>query len=298
LDGEQQLFVLQIDSLELIWKTLGPFQLEDQRDISASNCYLRSDSASLSGNIQEIGKLLIPMMQTLKNPTPQPASASTAKLGGESVTYTEKIVGLPPTLKARPFACAISHPQGMETNFQANLATFDPTESGITLEGQVKVTGGNQTCLTAEHIIWRVTPQELYVEGAYCFQTGERETTGQDAWFSLAGGGLEPVKIINTQNLPGLNEVPSSAPIAPFMASPRGKGWRSLKKTILSPLCRTLLQNMSATVAPMEQRLTSEKNQVKEAAFPYRKAKVYPAPPMTHSMEETVDRELFCEKSH
>jgi hypothetical protein len=297
-DGQQQLFVLQIESLELIGKTLGPFQLEDHRDISANNCYLRSDSDSLSGNLREIEKFFIFMMKSLKNPTPQPLNASPPNIDAKSVTYMDKLVGLPPTLKARPFACAISKPQGIETIFQADLATFDPNQTDMTLEGNVKVKGGNQTCLTAEHIIWRVTPQELNVEGAYRFQTGEREINGQDARFSIAGGGLEPVKLIKTQTLPCLRELPSSAPVAPFMISPRAKGLRSRKKTILSHLSRTLLQNMSATVAPMDQRLTSEKNQGKEGSFSFPKPNVYPAPPsMTYSAEETADRELFCEKS-
>ena len=223
-DDQRQLFVLQIESLELIGKTLGDFQLEDQRDISANNCYLRSDSASLTGNLQEIEKLLFLMMQSFKDPIPQPLSASPSKLETKPVTYTEKLIGLPPTLKAKPFACAITQPQGIETLFRADLATFDPTQTDIALEGNVKVKGGNQTRLTAEHISWRVTPQELNVEGDYCFQTGEREIKGQGACFSIAGGGLEPVKSIKTQTLPDLRELPSSAPMAPLMISERGRG--------------------------------------------------------------------------
>jgi hypothetical protein len=288
-DGQRQLFVLQIESLELIWKTLGPFQLEEHRDISAINCYLRSDSASLAGNLQEIEKLLFPMIQSLKNPIPKDSSASPPELDAKPVSYTEKLIGLPPALKARPFACAISQPQGLETIFRADLATFDPTQTDISLEGNVAVQGDNQTRLTAEHIIWSVTPQELNVEGAYRFQTGEREIKGRDACFSIAGGGLEPVKLTNTQTLPCLRELPSSAPMAPFMISQSGKGLRPRKKTILSHLSRTLFQMMRATVAPTDQRLTSAKSS---------KQKVYPAPsPITHSLEETVDRELFSEKS-
>jgi hypothetical protein len=296
-NGQQQLFVLQIESLELIGKTLGPFQLEDQRDIYAHNCYLRSDSASLSEHIRETENFLLSMMKSFKNPIPQPLRASLPKIDAKSVTYTENLVGLPPALKARPFACTVYQPQGIETIFQADLATFDPTQTDITLEGNVTVKGSNQTCLTAEHIIWRVTPQELNVQGAYRLQTGEREIKGQDACFALSGGRLEPVKFIKSQTLPCLRELPSSLPIAPFMVSPRGKGSHSRKKTILSHLSRTLIQNMVATVAPTNQRLTSEQNQGKGASFPYPKPNVYPPSPMTHSLEETFDRELFCEKS-
>jgi hypothetical protein len=237
------------------------------------------------------------MMQSFKDPIPKPLSASPPKLETKPVTYTEKLVGLPPTLKASPFACAISQPQGIETIFRADLATFDPTQTDITLEGNVKVEGGNQTRLTAEHIIWRVTPQELSVEGAYRFQTGEREIKGLDACFSIAGGELEPVKFTKNQTPPHLRELPSSAPIAPFMISERGKGLRSRKKTIMAHLSRTVLQLMSATVATMDQRLTSEKNQGKGASFHYSKQNVYPPSPMTHSLEETFNRELFSEKS-
>jgi hypothetical protein len=296
-DGQRQLFVLQIESLGPIWKTLGPFQLDDHQDISANNCSLRSESASLAGNLQEIEKLLFSMMKSLKNPIPKPVSASPPKLEVKPVTYTENLLGLPPALKARPFACAIFQPQGTETIFRADLATFYPTQTDITLEGNVEVKGGNQTRLTAEHIIWSVTPQELTVEGAYRFQTGEREIKGQNACFSLVGGGLEPVKFTKTQTLPDLRELPSSAPIVPFMISERGKGLRRGKKTIVDYLSRTVFQLMSTAVAPMDQRLTSAKNQGKEASFPYSKPNVYPPSSMTRSPEEIVGRELFSEKS-
>lgn len=297
-DGQRQLFALQIESIELIWKALGPFQLEDHRDISAHNCYLRSDSASLSDNLQEIVRLLVTMMRSTKDPVAKPLNASLPKLEAQPVNCTEKLVRLPPALKATPFACAISQPQGIETIFRADLATFDPTETDISLEGNVKVESGNQTCLTAEHIIWRVSPQELYVEGAYRFQTGEREIKGQDACFSIAGGGLKPVKLPKTQTLPELKELPASAAMAPFMISERGKSSRSRKKAILSHLSRTVLQMMFVTVTPLDQPLTSAKNQGREASFPYSKPKVYPPSPTTHSLVETVDREFFCEKSH
>lgn len=296
-DGPRQLYVLQIESLAETWKTLGPFQLDDQRDISASNCSLRSDSASLAGNLQEIKKLLVPMLKSLENPKPQPLSASPPKLEAESVTHKEKLVGLPPALKARPFACAISQPQGRETIFRADLATFSPTQSDILLEGNVTVTGGNLTRLTAEHILWKVIPQELNVEGTYCFQTGEREIRGQDACFSLSGGGMEPIKFATTQTLPYPGELSSPASIGPFMVSPRGKGSPLRKKTILSILSKTALQMINAAVVPMDQRLTSVMNQGKEASFPYPKQNVFPSPPKTDSLEKIYDRELFCEKS-
>jgi hypothetical protein len=297
-DGQRQLFVLQIESLELIPKTLGPFQLEDHRDISANNCYLRSDSASLFRNLHEIEKLLVSMMQSLNNPTAKPLSAHPPKSEAKPVSYTENLVRLPPTLKAQPFACTISQPQGIETIFRADLATFNPAETDIPLEGNVKVEGGNQTCLTAEHIVWRVSPQELNVEGVYRFQTGEREIKGQDARFSITGGVLKPVNFTQIQPPPYLKELPSSAPIAPFMSSERGKSSRSRKKNIMSHLSRTVLQMMAGTVAPMDQRLTSEKNQGKEGSFSCPKPNVYPLPPtMTYSAEDTVYRELFCEKS-
>ena len=48
-DDQRQLFLLEIESLEPITKTVGPFQMDDFHDISAIHCYLRSGSASLSG---------------------------------------------------------------------------------------------------------------------------------------------------------------------------------------------------------------------------------------------------------
>ena len=296
-DGQRQLFVLQVESFELTWKTLGPFQLEEHRDISAINCYLRSDSASLAGNLKEIENLLFFMMKSLANPVSKPLSASPTKLDAQPVTYTQKLIGLPPTLKALPFAGAISQPQGLQTVFRADLATFYPNQTDITLEGNVKVEGGNQTRLTAEHILWRVTPQELNVEGAYRFQTGAREIKGRGGCFSIAGGGIEPVKLTKTQTLPHLRELPSSAPIAPFMIPERGKDVHHRKKTILSHLSQTVHQMMSATVAPVDKRLTSAKYQRKEASFPASKQTVYPRSPNTYSLEETFDRELFSEKS-
>jgi hypothetical protein len=297
-DGQQQLFVLQIESLELILKTLGPFQLEDYRDIAANNCYLRSDSASLAGNLKEIEKLLVPMMKSIEDPISKSLSASPPKLEAKPGADTEKLVGFPPTLLARPFACAISQPQGIEIVFRADLATFDPTQTDIPLEGNVKVEGPNQTRLTAENIIWRVTPQELIVEGAYRFHTGEREIVGRDDRFSLADGGLEPVKGAKNQTLTHLRELPSSTPTAPLTIAESSKGVRPRlrKKDILGHLSRTLLQIMGPTVAPMNQQLTASEIQGKEAAFRYPKPIVYPLSPMAYSLEETVNRELFSEK--
>lgn len=296
-EDQRQLFVLQIESFELIWKTLGPFQLDEHRDISAINCYLRSDSGSLAANLHEIENLLFFVMKSSATLISKPLSAPPPKLDAQPVTYTEKLIELPPTLKAMPFAGEISQPHGLQTVFRADLATFYPNETDITLEGNVRVEGGNQTRLTAEHIIWRVTPQELNVEGAYRFQTGEREIKGREGCFSLAGGGLEPVKLAKIQTLPHLNALPSSVPIVPCMIPERGKNSRHRKKTIVSHLSKTILQMMNATMAPVDQRLTSAKNQRQEASFPAPKQNVYPRSPIVHSLEETFDRELFSEKS-
>jgi hypothetical protein len=81
------------------------------------------------------------------------------------------------------------------------------------------------------------------------------------------------------------------------MISERGKDLRRGKKTIVDYLSRTVFQLMSTAVAPMDQRLTSAKNQGKEASFPYSKPNVYPPSSMTRSPEEIVGRELFSEKS-
>ena len=225
-----------------------------------------------------------------KNPTPKSLSASSSKSEANPVSYTEKLVGLPITLKAEPFTCVISQPQGRETIFRADLASFYPSQTDITLEGKVEVKGDNQTCLTAAHIVWRVTQQELEVEGAYRFQNGEREIKGQDACFSLAGGGLEPVKIVKIQTQPYLRDLPAYAPIAPGMIAAKGRDLFSGKKTILTDLSRMMLQTMSATVVAKDQQLASAKN-------PSSKPRVYPPTLMNYSLEETFERELFCEKS-
>ncbi len=262
-DDQRQLFFLEIESLEPITKLVGPFQMDDFHDISAIHCYLRSGSASLAGNLQEIGKLLTTMLKSSVKPMSGSLGASPPESASQGVTYKETLVGLPPALKARPFACAISQPQGRETVFRADLATFDPTETDIALEGNVEVRGGNETRLTAEHIAWRVTPEELDVEGDYCFQTGGREIKSRGACFSLAGGGLEPVKSIKTQTLPDLKNLPSSAPIVPLMISERGKRSHSRKKTILSHLTRAAFQMMNARVVSRDQQVTAAKNQGK-----------------------------------
>jgi hypothetical protein len=293
-DEQRQLFVLQIDSLESIEKTLGPLYMDDYRDISAINCYLRSGSASLAENLQEVGKLLAVMMESLIKPIPEPLSASPPQVESTPVTYTGKLVGLPPALKARPFSCAISQPQGTETFFRADLATFDPTETDITLEGNVEVRGGNQTRLTAEHMSWVVNPLKLNVEGDYCFQTGAREVKGRGASFSLSGGGIELAKSTETQTLPDMKELPSSAAISPLMIPGRGKSLRVRKKTILSYLSRSALKMMNSMVMLEEQRLASAKNQGKGASYPVQK--FYPPSPTTRSLEEVFNRELFSEK--
>ena len=115
-DGQRQLFVLQIESLELIWKTLGPFQLEDHQDISANNCSLRSESASLAGNLQEIEKLLFSMMKSLKNPIPKPVSASPPKLEVKPVTYTEKFARTTTNIKSQA-VCLRNFPATGDRNY-------------------------------------------------------------------------------------------------------------------------------------------------------------------------------------
>jgi hypothetical protein len=295
-DDQRQLFFLQVESLGPITKTLGPFQMDDHRDISAINCYLKSGSASLPGNLQEIGKLLAMMMKSLITPMPESLSSSPPELESQPVTHTEQLVRLPPALKARPFACVISQPQGIETVLRADLATFDPTETDIVLEGNVEVKGGNQTRLTAEQVSWRVTPQELDVEGAYCFQTREREIKGMGASFCIAGGGIQPVKSIKTQTLPDLRGLPSSATLVPLMFSERRKSSRPRKKTILSHLSRSAFQILNTQVGPMNQPSTTAKNQGEKAASSYPKQNVYPPSPTNRSLQEIYDRELFSEK--
>jgi hypothetical protein len=295
-DDQRQLFFLQIESLEPIAKTLGPFQMDDYRDVCAINCHLRSGSASLAGNLQEIGKLLALMMKSQLNPMPGSLSASPPELEPQAVTYTESLVRLPPALIAKPFACAISQPRGGETFFRAGVATFDPAETDIALEGNVEVKGANQTRLTAEQMSWRVIPQELTVEGDYCFQSGGREIKGRGAAFSLAGGGLEPVKSIKTQALPDLRGLPSSVSMVPLMMSTRGKSFHFRKKTILTHLSKTAFQMMSATAAPMNRPATTGENQGKETALSSAKPTFYPASPMTRPLQEIVGRELFSEK--
>jgi hypothetical protein len=297
-DDQRQLFSLQIDSLEPITKTLGPFQMDDYRDVSATNCSLRSGSASLAGNLQEIGKLLGIMMKSLIEPMPESLSASPPKVAPKPVTQTGQLVRLPPALMARPFACAISHPRGRETFFRADLATFDPTDPDIALEGNVEVKGDNQTRLTAEQISWKVTSQELNVEGDYCYQTAGREIKGQGASFSFAGGSLEPVKSTSTPTRPDLRQLPSSASLIPLMISPRVKSSRSRKKTILTHLSRSAFQMISATTTPVNQPETTAQNRGNETAFSPAKPIFYPPSPLTRSMQEMFDRELFSEKNH
>jgi hypothetical protein len=296
-DGSRQLFVLEIASLHTICKSVGPFILEDHRDLAAKDWYLRSDSASLSRNLMEIGKLLFYMIKPFQEPTIKPPSKLKPKSETNPAIFRERLVRLPPELRASPFACAITQPNGIETILRANLAMFCPTETGIILEGHVRVNAHHQTCLTAEHMTWRVSAQELNVQGDYSLRTGEREIKGRGACFSISGGGLKSVKL-TTQIHPRPGELQAATQMAHMVMGGSATRYHFGKKDILSHLSRMLLQIMPAAIVamPREQGLPSANFRGKAPYSSYRKPITYPAPLTKYTLEETFERELFCEK--
>lgn len=296
-DGPRQLFVLQIASLETVYKTVGPFILEDHRDFAAKDCYLRSDSASLSKNLREIGKLMSHMLKPFEGPTVKPQSKLKPGPEAKPTILTERFVGLVPGLKASPFSCEIAWPTGTETTLRADLAAFWPTGTDIALEGNIRVNGCHQTCLTAAHMIWRVSSQELFVPGDYSLQTAKGEIKGRDACFSISDGEFKPVKL-QTPIHPGLGELQVPAPTAPVMMMGSANQNPFGKKDMFSYLSRMLLQIMPAAVVagPVKQGLPPENFRGKVAYAYYSKPITYPAPFMKYSLEETFNRELFCEK--
>ncbi len=177
-DGQNQLFCLQIELLEAVPKAVGSFKLVDHRDLWATNCFIKSESASLAVNFQEIGKLLVNMLKPLKKPSFRP------------------LVYLPPKLEAKPFSCTITQSPGGEVILQADLAAFYPGQTYIFLKGKVRANFGNQTCITAEQMVWSLTAQELNAKGPYTFQADDSKIRGRDACFSLSGGRIKRIKTI------------------------------------------------------------------------------------------------------
>ena len=79
-----------------------------------------------------------------------------------------------------------------------------------------------------------------------------------------------------------------------LMASATGKDLVPFGNAIMSHLSETLPQKRPATVNEMS---FGKEGQRKEFPPPHPKFNVYPPSPLTHSLEETFARELFCEKS-
>ena len=72
-DGPKQLFCLQVELLEAVPKSVGPFKLVDHRDLRATNCFIKSEGSSLAVNFQEIWELLVYMLKPLEKPSFRPS---------------------------------------------------------------------------------------------------------------------------------------------------------------------------------------------------------------------------------
>jgi hypothetical protein len=198
--GGDCVYTLEITGLELIPKRLGPFKLGDSRDINASDCRLEVDEAALSSIFQELGRTLVNLVKPL---TPGRADADPDEGGPQ-----QALIVLPPKIVAAPFAGRIAYPQDAWLSIRADLATFDPQDPRLRLQGHVKVVSSRGACLQADEASWEVPEGRLLVEGRFTLRQGKRSRAGSLARFSLAGGRVKMLR-------PGRQALPAQGPPTP-----------------------------------------------------------------------------------
>jgi hypothetical protein len=278
-DGQQSLFCLQIEALQAVPKVVGPFTLVDQRDIKATNCTLKVGSAALAGSLQEIAQLVVCVARPEKRPVAQSGLAP-------------KLIELPPKFEAAPFACTITHHDCRETLLQADLATFNPGQTQITLEGNARVSAAKHVGLAASKMVWSVTTQQLKVEGIYTWQTGGRKITGKNDSFILSDDGIRRIKAKKSPALPFPGQSPAPNANALLMVAATGGDFLPLGNVFMSQLYGELPENRTVIG-----ELTTATQESKEPRRD-QKPTVYPSPPFARSLEESAVRELLCEKSN
>jgi hypothetical protein len=177
--------------MSLVPKSWGPFQWADSRDIVLEDCQIQIDCADLASSFAEIGKTLFQLGQSGLS-TPEFSENRDGATNREGQRWA--LVPLPPKIEARNFSCRLKYPQGRVLTIKADLATFEPPQTTLSLEGNTRVISGPQICLRAEAMEWMPLEEKIQVNRGDNFPGGKGSRGGQQGLFSLAGGNLKQLK--------------------------------------------------------------------------------------------------------
>jgi hypothetical protein len=235
-EGAQQCYRLEMTQLNLVHKRWGPFEYEDCFDLVIQDCRLQASSDALAGTLRNVGETLL-----LLGRRPQPAADPVAAAEGpeQQKCAGMTLVALPPKIEARQFSCRITYPNGQILTVSAALATLDPPNPVLDLEGDVCVQVG-ATSLHAEAACWAPLKDNILVLTPYTLISENRHRHGCNEIFSLASGVLKapsptqagakaPARVTTTAQALSLQS------LFPFC---------SAMKT--NPISGTLLDNMQA----------------------------------------------------
>ncbi|MGB8991191.1 MAG: hypothetical protein WCD80_03965 [Desulfobaccales bacterium] len=236
-EGERRLYRLEIRQLTLIPKQWGPFVYEDCRDLAIQGCHLQVTSDALISSLKDIGEMLLvlgrqPQLAGL------PAAGPTGPGPADPPSMT--LIGLPPRIEARNFSCRVNYPGGQVLTISADLATLDPPNPCLDLEGNVQVEAG-PAVLHAAAACWAPLEEELLVLTPYTLAAGNQPRRGCNDNFSLARGELKRLRLAKA-SVP-MTRV-RAAPLTPaqFMAHLWGKRRGKRGDPFMSGMLLTTLQ--------------------------------------------------------
>jgi hypothetical protein len=237
-EGTRCLSSLQMKRLNFVPKCWGPLQWADSRDIVIEECQLQIDAADLASSFQEIGKTLFHLGQSgLANPELNEPRQGGMTQRGRGAT----LVLLPPKIEARNFSCRLSYPQGRVVTLKADLATFEPPQTALSLEGNIQVTSGPEACLWAETMEWLPLQEKIEVSRGYKFFWRQGHRSSRHGLFSLAGGNLRQLRLPKAA-LTARAEPAAVLPPEVMMAAVTGKPPSKRNNTVLSILSLALFQ--------------------------------------------------------
>jgi hypothetical protein len=184
-EGAERLYRLEMAQLNLVRKRWGPFEYEDCFDLAVRDCRLQVHRDALASTLKNVGETLL-----LLGRRSQPADPAAGPDGEPENSPGMPLVALPPKIEAHKFSCRITYPNGQILTISAALATLDPPNPFLDLEGDVRIQVG-ATSLQAEAACWMPLQENLLVLTPYTLVSGNQSRRGCNAPFSLAAGELK-----------------------------------------------------------------------------------------------------------
>jgi hypothetical protein len=236
-EGAQRLYQLEMGQLNQVHKRWGPFEYENCFDLVVLDCRLQVNSDALASTLKNVGETLV-LLGRRPQPSAQPAVGPDGAEPPNSPGMT--LVALPPKIEAQKFSCRITYPNGRILTISAALATLDPPNPFLDLEGDVRVQVGGAS-LQAEAACWSPLKDNLLVLTPYTLVSDNQTRRGCNAPFSLAAGELKPLPPAKA----GAARVPPRAATpAPALSFKHLFPWAGAMKS--NPMSGTLLTSMQA----------------------------------------------------